>query len=150
MPLLGQLALWLALLLALWGVATGYAGAKLDRPDLQESARRATVAFAGAMFTALAALAVGAWRQDFHLAYIASHADLTLRTRDVWAVLLDGAAGQWLVAGCALAAGLAAGTVGCSLAGAVAVLMESWSRYTARKRHPWGQSARTGSGAIPG
>lgn len=112
MPLLGQLALWLALLLAVWGVVMGYAGARLDRPDLQESARRAALAVAAAMAVAVWSLLVAAWRQDFHLSYIGAHADRTVPGRDSWVVLLDGWAGQWLVAGGAFAIGLAAARQG--------------------------------------
>ena len=108
MPLLGQLVLWLALLLAVWGVVVGYAGARLDRSDMQESARRAAIAAAAAMAVAVWSLLVAAWRQDFHLAYIGAHADRTVPARDSWVVLVDGWAGQWLVAGGVFALGLAA------------------------------------------
>ena len=108
MPLLGQLALWLALLLAVWGVVTGLAGAQLDRHDLQESARRATVASAAAMGIAVVSLALALWRWDFQFLYVAAHADRTLATRDVWAALLDAWAGQWLAGGFVFAAALAA------------------------------------------
>jgi cytochrome c-type biogenesis protein CcmF len=107
MPLLGQLALWLALLLGFWGALVGQAGGRLDRADLQESARRAAVALAGALVVALAALAVAVVRQDFHVAYVASHADRALAARDAWAVVFDGTAGRLLVGGTLLALGVA-------------------------------------------
>ncbi len=130
MPLLGQLVSWLALLLAVWGVVTGLAGAQLDRPDLQESARRSTIALAGALGIAVLSLALALWRWDFHLWYVTAHADRTLATRDVWAALLDGWAGQWLAGGFVLAAGLAA------------------TRWSAAGRDPRALSYGTGIGSA--
>jgi cytochrome c biogenesis factor len=95
-PLLGQLALWLALLLGLWGAVIGFAGYRQDRPDLQESARRAVLMLAATLLVAVLSLFVAALRRDFQLAYIAAHADLTLARRDAIAVLLDGVAGRRL------------------------------------------------------
>jgi cytochrome c biogenesis factor len=102
-PLLGQLALWLALLLGVWGVALGFGGSGHDRPDLEESARRATVALVGALLVAVAALVVAVLRRDFRVAYVAAHADRTLASRDTWGVLLDGIEGRLLVGAAAVA-----------------------------------------------
>lgn len=102
MPLLGQLALWLALLLSVWGAVIGLAGGRHDRADLQESARRATVALAAALVVAVVALLVAVLRRDFGIAYVAAHADRTLASRDMLGVLLDGVGGRLLLCAAAL------------------------------------------------
>src|SRR5882762_1613331 len=44
MTLLGTLALWLALLVGVWGALAGFVGGLKDRPDLARSARNAVFA----------------------------------------------------------------------------------------------------------
>ena len=126
MPLLGQLALWLAVLLAVWGGIIGWAGARQDRPDLQESARRASVVLQASLLVALGCLVAGVLWQDFRLAYVAAHADRATARHDAWAVLLDGAGGRWMVGAALLAMFLVGGRVrgrvlalGCAVCGLV-------------------------------
>jgi len=71
MPLLGHLALWVALLAGVWGAATGFAAGPMHRTDLAESARRAGVALGVALGTAVVALLVAILRQNFNVAYVA-------------------------------------------------------------------------------
>lgn len=108
MPLLGQLALWLALLLGVWGAALGFGHTSDDRPDLEESARRASVTLLGALVVAVGSLVVAVLRRDFRVAYVAAHADRTLASRDIWGVLLDGIEGRLLLGAVAVAACLIA------------------------------------------
>src|ERR1051325_2414506 len=49
MTVLGNLALWLALLVGVWGALAGVVGGRLARPDLGHSARGAGVAVGGAV-----------------------------------------------------------------------------------------------------
>src|SRR6267154_2763648 len=56
MGLLGHLSLWLAFLVGLWGAITGFVGGAQQRPDLQQSARNATVALFGALLVAVTSL----------------------------------------------------------------------------------------------
>lgn len=107
MPLFGQLALWLALLLGVWGAVIGFAGARADRPDLRESARRATVALAGVLLAAVFALVLAVQRRDFQVAFVTAHADRTLADRDMMGALLDGLEGRLLLGAAILAACLA-------------------------------------------
>src|ERR1051325_8276794 len=52
MILLGNLALWLAFLIGLWGAITGFVGGVQGRADLQHSARHASFAPFGALLVA--------------------------------------------------------------------------------------------------
>src|SRR6266566_3759119 len=51
MTLLGNLSLWLAFLVGLWGAITGFVGGAQGRADLQQSARHATFALIGALLS---------------------------------------------------------------------------------------------------
>ncbi len=78
MILLGELSLWVALLMAAWGTAVGFAGGVSRRADLVASAERAVYATFG--FTLLAS--VGIWTalltSDFSLRYVASYTSANL------------------------------------------------------------------------
>ena len=56
MTILGQLTLWLALLLGVWGAVVGYLGGQRGDPALIQSARRTTYALAGLLTVASLAL----------------------------------------------------------------------------------------------
>ena len=72
MILLGELSLWVALLMAAWSAIVSFAGGGLRRDDLVVSGERAMMATFG--FVLLAAL--GLWTalltSDFRVAYVAS------------------------------------------------------------------------------
>jgi cytochrome c-type biogenesis protein CcmF len=78
MILLGELSLWVALLMAAWGTAVGFAGGMTRRADLVASAERAVYATFG--FTLLASL--GMWAallsSDFSIRYVASYTSANL------------------------------------------------------------------------
>ena len=78
MTVLGQLALWLALLLALWGSVVGFIAGRNQRPELVESARRATYALAGVLVVASLALIVALVKHDFNVSYVASYTSRNL------------------------------------------------------------------------
>src|SRR3989454_1144954 len=66
MTLLGNLALWLALLVGIWGALAGFVGGLKDRPDLARSARHAGFAMCAALLVAVVSLE---WALFQHLPY---------------------------------------------------------------------------------
>src|SRR5216117_1462666 len=96
MGLLGQLSLWLAFLVGLWGAITGFVGGAQQRPDLQQSARHATVALFGALLVAVISLEVAIFRHDFSLQYVASRTSRNLPTFYLWSALYSGQEGSLL------------------------------------------------------
>src|SRR6266571_4716623 len=56
MTLLGNLGLWLALLVGIWGALAGFVGGLKDRPDLARSARHAVFAMCAALLVAVVSL----------------------------------------------------------------------------------------------
>jgi cytochrome c-type biogenesis protein CcmF len=109
---LGQLALWLALLMAAWGSVIGILGGIQKRPELIQSARRASFALFGILSVAAIALLVALLRHDFNVEYVWAYSSRNLPTPYVisafyggqsgsllfWAVILSifAAAAQWL------------------------------------------------------
>lgn len=112
MTILGQLALWLALLLGVWGTATGFLGGRTGRPELIRSSERAVYALFGVIAVASLSLLVALLKRDFNVAYVASYTsrDLPLvytlsafyggqnGSLLFWALILSlfAAAAQWL------------------------------------------------------
>src|SRR6267143_83800 len=96
MTLLGPLSLWLALLVGLWGAITGFAGGAQRRPDLQQSARNATLALFGALLVAVISLEVAIFRHDFSLQYVASRTSRNLPTFYLWSAMYSGQEGSLL------------------------------------------------------
>jgi cytochrome c-type biogenesis protein CcmF len=112
MTILGQLALWLALLLSAWATVVGFVGGAQQRPELIRSARRATYALSGVLVVASFALIVALVKHDFNVAYVASYTSRNLPlvytlsafyggqagSLLFWAVVLSifGALAQWL------------------------------------------------------
>lgn len=107
MPLLGQLALWMAVLFAVWAVATGLGGRARagGYAALAESARRASGALFVVLLVALVALELGLVRQDFHMVYVTAQSERSLSPVFRWAALLAGAEGQLLYWTAAVALG---------------------------------------------
>lgn len=97
MTLLGELALWLALPMAVWASAASFAGASLRRDELAASGRRALrVAFAALVLAAFA-LAWALVKRDVSIAYVASHVTGNLPTPFALAALWSGGAGSLLL-----------------------------------------------------
>jgi len=87
MSLLGNLSLWLAFLVGLWGAITGFVGGAQQRPDLQQSARNATFALFGALLVAVISLELAIFRHDFSLQYVAGRTSRNLPTFYLWSAL---------------------------------------------------------------
>ncbi|MGD8727603.1 MAG: cytochrome c biogenesis protein CcsA, partial [Gemmatimonadales bacterium] len=96
MTVLGQLALWLALLIGAWGTFVGFYGGLKQRPELIESARRATYALAGVLLAASLGLIVALVKHDFNVAYVASYTSRNLPTVYVLSAFYGGQAGSML------------------------------------------------------
>lgn len=80
MPLIGQLALALALILAAYSIIANVAGALRAIPNLLASARHAVWAYCAMVTVAVAALWISLLRSDFSLEYVASYTSSSLPT----------------------------------------------------------------------
>ncbi|HEX6631801.1 MAG TPA: heme lyase CcmF/NrfE family subunit [Gemmatimonadaceae bacterium] len=78
MILLGELSLWVALLMAAWATTVSYAGGAMRRPDLVASGERALYATAFFVVLASAGLLTALVTHDFSLTYVASHTSRNL------------------------------------------------------------------------
>src|SRR5579871_5499320 len=80
MPNLGQLALAIALILALYSIASNIYGARRNATDVIVSARHAIWAMTAMVAIAAVSLWVGLLTSDFTLEYVASYSSTTLPT----------------------------------------------------------------------
>src|SRR5713101_1393220 len=96
MTLLGNLALWVALLLGIWGAVTGFAGGQLGRHDLQASARRAEYEMFGALLSAVVALEWALFHNAFNVEYVAAYTSRNLPIFYTWSALYAGQKGSLL------------------------------------------------------
>jgi cytochrome c-type biogenesis protein CcmF len=96
MTLLGNLALWLAFLVGLWGAITGFVGGAQQRADLQQSARHASFALFAALWVAVISLEIAIFRHDFSVAYVAARTSRNLPTFYLWSALYSGQEGSLL------------------------------------------------------
>ncbi|MGH7675248.1 MAG: cytochrome c biogenesis protein CcsA, partial [Gemmatimonadales bacterium] len=96
MTTLGNLALWIALLVGLWGVVMGITGARTGRPELQRSAGHAVLALGGLLLAAVAALEVALFRRDFNVEYVAAYTSRNLPAFYTWSALYAGQKGSLL------------------------------------------------------
>src|SRR5881396_1280940 len=96
MTLLGGSALWLALLLGVWGAIAGFAGGRTGRPDLQRSARHAVFAMCAALLTAVFSLEWALFHHDFNVEYVAAYTSRNLPTFYTWSALYAGQKGSLL------------------------------------------------------
>jgi len=96
MTVLGQLALWLALLLGVWGAVVGWLGGERGDPVLIRSARRTTYALAGLLSVAALGLMVALLKNDFNVAYVASYSSRNLPAAYKLSAFYGGQAGSLL------------------------------------------------------
>ena len=96
MILVGELSLWVALIMAAWASVTSFAGGALGRDDLVTSGRRGL--YATTMMIVLASL--GLWTalltHDFSLKYVASNTSANMPKVYVFAAFWGGQAGSLL------------------------------------------------------
>jgi cytochrome c-type biogenesis protein CcmF len=96
MTILGQLALWLALLLAAWGSIVGILGGIQQRPELIQSARRTSYALFGILSVAAIALVTALLRHDFNVQYVWAYTSRNLPTPYLISAFYGGQAGSLL------------------------------------------------------
>src|SRR5881409_2381177 len=96
MTLLGTLALWLALLVGVWGALAGLVGGLQGRPDLQHSARHAVFAMCGALLVAVFSLEWALFHHDFNVEYVAAYTSRNLPIFYTWSALYAGQKGSLL------------------------------------------------------
>src|SRR6266699_1006755 len=96
MTVLGNLALWLALLVGMWGALAGFVGGRPGRPDLAHSARRAVFAMCGALLVAVFALEWALFQHDFNVEYVAAYTSRNLPIFYTWSALYAGQKGSLL------------------------------------------------------
>jgi cytochrome c-type biogenesis protein CcmF len=94
--LLGNLALWIALLVGVWGALAGFAGGLKGRPDLAQSARHAVFAMFGALLVAVFALEWALFQHDFNVEYVAAYTSRNLPIFYTWSALYAGQKGSLL------------------------------------------------------
>ena len=93
MIVVGELSLWIALLMAVWAATVSFAGGKARREELILSGERA--AYAATTFTVLAALGVwyALFTRDFSLSYVARQISANMPNVYVFAAFWSGQAG---------------------------------------------------------
>ncbi len=96
MTLLGNLALWIALLVGVWGALAGFAGGLKGRPDLGQSARHAVFAMFGTLLVAVFALEWALFQHDFNVEYVAAYTSRNLPIFYTWSALYAGQKGSLL------------------------------------------------------
>ena len=96
MTILGQLALGLGLLLAIWGTAVGAVGGHTGRWELVQSSRRTVYALFGVMTVASVALLVALVNRDFNVEYVWQYTSRQLPTVYTLAAWYAGQAGSLL------------------------------------------------------
>lgn len=97
MILVGELALWVALLMAAWGAIVSFAGASADRGELVASGERAVVAAFACLVLSMSGLLIALVTSDFSLAYVASYTTANLPVGYKITALWAGRAGAVLL-----------------------------------------------------
>ena len=96
MILVGELSLWVALLMAAWASTVSFAGGVLRRDDLVASGIRGLYA----TFAMVLLASIGLWTallsHDFSLEYVASHISATMPSIYVFTAFWSGQAGSML------------------------------------------------------
>lgn len=103
--LLGELGIWVALLMSGWSAVVSFIGSAVSRHDLETSGRRALHVSAVALLLAVVGLVEALVARDFTLAYVARDTSLQLSTllaaSAVWAGPAGGAVvAAWIAASC--------------------------------------------------
>jgi cytochrome c-type biogenesis protein CcmF len=94
--LLGQFALWLGLMTAVWGAVVGFGGRWKDRPDLARTTIGSSYALAVAMIVASLALWKGLVGHDFNIEYVWAYTSRNLPNAYVFTAFWAGQKGSLL------------------------------------------------------
>ena len=101
MILAGELALWVALLMAAWAATVSFAGGAQGRADLVRSGERAVYATFGFTLVASLGLWTALFTHDFSIKFVASYTSANLPTVYLFTAFWAGQAGS---PGCAATA----------------------------------------------
>ncbi len=96
MTVLGNLALWVAFLVGIWGALAGIVGGLNGRADLQQSARHAVFAMCGALLIGVVSLEWALFQHDFNVEYVAAYTSRNLPIFYTWSALYAGQKGSLL------------------------------------------------------
>ena len=96
MILVGELALWVALLMAAWAATTSFAGGALGREDLIASGRRGLYATTAMIVLAALGLWTALLTHDFSLKYVASNTSANMPKVYIFSAFWGGQAGSML------------------------------------------------------
>ena len=96
MILVGELSLWVALLMAIWAATVSFAGGALNRRDLVLSGERAVYATLGMVMLASAGLWTALFTHDFSIKYVASFSSANLPKIYTFTAFWAGQAGSML------------------------------------------------------
>ena len=96
MILIGELSLWVALLMAMWAAVTSFAGGTLGRDDLIASGRRGLYATTAMVILASIGLWTALLTHDFSLRYVASNTSANMPKIYVFSAFWGGQAGSML------------------------------------------------------
>src|SRR5215510_10924270 len=96
MILIGELSLWVALLMAAWSTTVSFAGGTLRRDDLTVSGVRGLYAAFAMVLLASLGLWTALLSRDFSLEYVASHISSTMPSVYVFTAFWSGQAGSML------------------------------------------------------
>lgn len=107
MTVLGELSLWLALLLSAWGTSVGFLAGRSGSHDLIASARRTPYALLLVVSVASICLLVALLRHDFNVSYVYSYSSRNLPKPYLVAAFYGGQAGSllfWVLVLCGFSA----------------------------------------------
>ena len=96
MILVGELSLWVALLMASWAAVTSFAGGAMGREDLIVSGRRGLYATTAMIILASIGLWTALLTHDFSLKYVASNTSANMPKVYIFAAFWGGQAGSML------------------------------------------------------
>ncbi len=96
MTVLGNLVLWLAFLVGIWGAVAGIMGGVRGRRDLQQSARHAIFTMCAALLVAVFSLEWALFHHDFNVEYVAAYTSRNLPIFYTWSALYAGQNGSLL------------------------------------------------------
>jgi cytochrome c-type biogenesis protein CcmF len=94
--LIGELSLWVALLMASWSTVTSFAGGSMDREDLIASGRRGLYVTTAMIILASIGLWTALLTHDFSLKYVASNTSANMPKVYIFAAFWGGQAGSML------------------------------------------------------
>ncbi|HEY6210253.1 MAG TPA: heme lyase CcmF/NrfE family subunit [Gemmatimonadales bacterium] len=96
MTVLGNLCLWLAFLVGVWGALAGFVGGVRGQPELAQSGRHAVFAMCAALLVAVFSLEWALFKHDFNVEYVAAYTSQNLPVFYTWSALYAGQKGSLL------------------------------------------------------